>query len=69
MFQSIVDLITLSMFLGVSPGVRENLNAINRGEKKDLSAYKSYLKQVQRWFELLQTEQNSLSFFSFCSCR
>ena len=47
MFQSIVDLVTLSMFLGVSPAVRENLNAINRGEKKDLTAYKTYLKHVR----------------------
>lgn len=46
MFTSIVDLVSLSMFLGVSPAVRENLGALGRGEKRDLSAYKAYLKQV-----------------------
>ena len=53
MFSSVTDLVTLSIFLGVSPAVREAINAIARGERgRDLSAFKSYLKQVQ-WHVLL----------------
>jgi len=45
-FTSLVDLITLAVFLGISPPVREGLNAFSRGDKKDLSAYKAYLKSI-----------------------
>lgn len=45
-FINLVDLITLAVFLGISPPVREGLNAYSRGDKKDLSAYKSYLKSI-----------------------
>ena len=43
---SLVDLITLSIFLGVSPAVREGFNAHQRGEKKDMTAFKQYLQNV-----------------------
>ena len=45
-FTSLVDIITLSIFLGISPNVREGLNAFSRGDKKDLSAYKTYMKNI-----------------------
>ena len=46
MFTSLVDLVTLAIFLGVSPAVREGLNTVTRGERKDVSAYKKYLLSV-----------------------
>ena len=46
MFTSLVDLITLSIFLSISPAVREGLNAVTRGERKDISAYKNFLISV-----------------------
>ena len=46
MFTSLVDLICQSIFLGISPGVKEGLGAFTRGERKDLSAYKAYLQNV-----------------------
>ena len=46
MFSSLVDLVTLSIFLGISPAVREGLNIVTRGERKDVSQYKKYLLSV-----------------------
>ncbi len=47
MFSSLADLVTLAIFLGVSPSVREALNAFLRGDHgRDIGAFKSYLKQV-----------------------
>ena len=48
MFTSLVDLITQSIFLGISPGVKEGLGAFSRGDRKDLTAYKAYLQAVLR---------------------
>ena len=46
MFSSVVDLVCLAIFLGISPGVREGLNTVTRGERKDVSQYKKYLLAV-----------------------
>jgi len=46
MFSSLVDLVTLSIFLSISPAVREGLNAVTRGERKDITAYKNFLLAV-----------------------
>jgi hypothetical protein len=49
MFTSLVDLICQSIFLGISPGVKEGLSAFTRGERnKDqlTAAYKAYLQNV-----------------------
>ncbi len=47
MFTSIADLVTLSVFLGVSPPVREAVAAAARGDRgRDVSAFKAYLKQA-----------------------
>ena len=43
---SVVDLVVLSIFLGISPSVRESINGHLRGEKKDLTPYKTFLRQV-----------------------
>lgn len=62
LFHSLVDLIALSMFLGISPGVREALGSINRGEKKDVSAFKNFLMQVRQ--ETLERFEFDKSFLS-----
>ena len=36
----------LAIFLDISPGVREGLNTVIRGERKDVSQYKKYLLSV-----------------------
>ena len=47
---SITDIITLSMFIGISPAVREAVNAYHRGDdKRDLTPFKNYLKQVRTY--------------------
>eukprot|EP00092_Neocalanus_flemingeri_P015764 GFUD01017066.1.p1 GENE.GFUD01017066.1~~GFUD01017066.1.p1 ORF type:complete len:2079 (+),score=577.03 GFUD01017066.1:73-6309(+) len=46
MFSSLVDLVTVSIFLSISPAVREGLNAVTRGERKDITAYKNFLLAV-----------------------
>ena len=46
MFTSLVDLITMAIFLSITPQVREGFNAIARGERKDISGYKNFLKSV-----------------------
>ena len=48
MFTSITDLITLAIFLGISPPVKEGMTAYIRGDdKKDrISPFKSFLKQT-----------------------
>ena len=47
MFTSITDLITLAIFLGISPSVKEGMSAYIRGDdKKDISPFKSFLKQT-----------------------
>ena len=51
MFTSITDLITLAIFLGISPGVKEAMTAYLRGDdKKDLTPYKNFLKQTGKQF-------------------
>ena len=45
-FTSVVDLVVLSVFLGVTPPVRESINAHHRGERKDLTPYKAFLRQT-----------------------
>jgi hypothetical protein len=51
MFTSLVDLITQSIFLGISPGVKEGLGAFSRGDRKDLTSYKAGLeKNSAQWF-------------------
>ena len=52
MFTSITDLITLAIFLGISPGVKEAMTAYLRGDdKKDLTPYKNFLKQTGKQTE------------------
>ena len=46
MFTSLVDLITMAIFLSITSQVREGFNAIARGERKDISGYKNFLKSV-----------------------
>ena len=46
MFTSLVDLITIAIFLSITPQVKEGFNAITRGERKDISGYKNYLTSV-----------------------
>ena len=46
MFTSLVDLITMAIFLSITPQVKEGFNAIARGERKDISGYKNFLKSV-----------------------
>jgi hypothetical protein len=50
MFTSLVDLITQSIFLGISPGVKEGLGAFSRGDRKDLTAYKAGLEKTRFFF-------------------
>ena len=51
MFTSITDLITLAIFLGISPGVKEAMTAYLRGDdKKDLTPYKNFLKQTGKQY-------------------
>eukprot|EP00095_Tigriopus_kingsejongensis_P007538 snap_masked-scaffold104_size368486-processed-gene-0.6 protein:Tk07538 transcript:snap_masked-scaffold104_size368486-processed-gene-0.6-mRNA-1 annotation:"isoform cra_c" len=46
LFTSLTDIVVLSMFIGISPQVREIINGQSRNEKKDLAPLKAYLKQV-----------------------
>ena len=46
MFTSLVDLITMAIFLSITPQVKEGFNAITRGDRKDISGYKNYLTSV-----------------------
>lgn len=47
MFTSITDLITLAIFLGISPQVKEGMTAYIRGDdKKDMTAFRNFLKQT-----------------------
>ena len=45
-FINITDLVTLAMYVGLSPAVREVFNAHSRGEKKDMAPMKHYLKTL-----------------------
>ncbi len=51
MFTSLVDLITQSIFLGISPGVKEGLGAFSRGDRKDLTAYKAGLEKTPFFYK------------------
>jgi len=46
MFGSLVDLVTLAIFLGISPAVREGFNSVARGEKKEVAPYKKLLLAI-----------------------
>ena len=46
MFTSLVDLVILSIFLTITPAVREGLNRAARSELKEISAYKNFLVSV-----------------------
>jgi hypothetical protein len=47
MFCSIIDLVVLAIFLGISPPVRDSMNGYHlRGDKKDPVHYKKFLQQV-----------------------
>lgn len=46
LFTNLTDIIVLSMFLGISPQVREVINGQLRNDKKDTSPLKAFLKQV-----------------------
>ena len=47
MFTSITDLVTLAIFLSISPSVKEGMNSYIRGDdKKDISPFKTFLKQT-----------------------
>ena len=47
MFTSITDLITLAIFLGMSPAVKEGMTSYIRGDdKKDISPFRNFLKQT-----------------------
>ena len=46
MFINITDLVTLAMYVGLSPAVREVFNAHSRGEKKDMAPMRHYLKTL-----------------------
>ena len=45
-FINITDLVTLAMYVGLSPAVREVFNAHSRGEKKDMTPMRHYLKTL-----------------------
>ena len=45
MFTSITDLITLAIFLGISPPVKEGMTTYIRGnDKKDITPFRNFLK-------------------------
>ena len=46
MFGSLVDLVTLAIFLGISPAVREGFNSVARGERKEAAPYKKLLLAI-----------------------
>ena len=46
MFTSLVDLITLAIFLTITPQVRDAFSSLTRNERKDISAYKNFLVSV-----------------------
>ena len=47
MFTSITDLISLAIFLGISPAVKEGMTTYIRGDdKKDISPFRNFLKQT-----------------------
>lgn len=51
MFASIADLVTLCIFLGISPGVREASSLLARGDKRELAVlhnYQTTVAQIQR---------------------
>ena len=44
---SVTDILTLAMFISISPAVREAVNAYHRmDDKRDLTPFKNYLKQI-----------------------
>ena len=46
-FSSMTDLITLAIFLGISPHVKEGMTALIRGDdKKDITPFRNFLKQT-----------------------
>lgn len=46
LFLAIADLVTLSIFLSITPAVREAASAFARGDKKDMSVLRVYQRQV-----------------------
>ncbi len=46
MFINITDLVTLAMYVGLSPSVREALVAHTRGDRKDMTPLRKFLNQV-----------------------
>ncbi|XP_064459431.1 integrator complex subunit 1-like [Ornithodoros turicata] len=46
LFVSLTDLVVLSIFLAITPAVREAATAFFRSEKKDMSAFRSYQSTV-----------------------
>lgn len=46
MFMSIVDLLCLCMFLGISPQVRDAAHSVQRGDKKDVTLVQQFQKMV-----------------------
>ena len=51
MFTSITDLITLAVFLGISPPVKEGMTTYIRGDdKKDITPFRNFLKTTGKFF-------------------
>ena len=48
MFYAVIDLITLSCFLGVSPAVKESVNLIGRGDKREIQTLINYHTMVSK---------------------
>ncbi|CAG0882989.1 unnamed protein product [Darwinula stevensoni] len=46
MFTSVVDLITLCIFSAISPPVREAYQALSRGERRDVTALRTYQRDI-----------------------
>lgn len=48
MFYAVVDLISLSCFLGVSPAVKESVNLVGRGDKREIQTLINYYTMVSK---------------------
>ncbi|KAK6637842.1 hypothetical protein RUM44_008264 [Polyplax serrata] len=48
MFYAVVDLIALSCFLGVSPAVKESVNLVGRGDKREIQTLINYHMMVSK---------------------
>ncbi|KAL0272623.1 UNVERIFIED_CONTAM: hypothetical protein PYX00_005524 [Menopon gallinae] len=60
MFYAIIDLITLSCFLGVAPAVKESVNLIGRGDKREIQTLINYHTMVSK------IEQEAVTWLKNC---